>query len=494
MHYKTKPYKHQQYYLDNFNDRKYFALLAEMGTGKTWMIINNIQQLYINKKCLSALILAPNGVHLNWIEEFKKHSNFSDKDKFIAWQSSHQTKAYKKQIEDLLAYDYCFKCLIMNHEAISTKKGFDFAEKFCKAHGGLMIVLDESDSFKNPSAIRTKNIMKIRKYSAYRRIMTGTVVNNSPFDVFTQYNFLSHDILNCPSFYAFKTQYGVLLPNSSGLVQSIAAKTGRIPQIISTDKDGKPQYKNLNKLNALISPHSYRVLKKDCLDLPEKNYKNIYFELTPEQKTIYKKANDECRLILSNGNEATMIKIVALQKLAQITSGYFLHPTNQEPIKINGKNPKLDLLVDRVKSIVESGEKTIIWAKYRIEIADIAEKIKELGVKFVEYHGGISNADREIAINEFERGDAQIFIGNQQSGGVGITLVAASYVIYFSNSFSYQKRIQSEDRAHRIGQTKNVTYINLIAKNTIDEHILSALENKKDIAQIITDFKNKALK
>jgi len=156
-------------------------------------------------------------------------------------------------------------------------------------------------------------------------------------------------------------------------------------------------------------------------------------------------------------------------------------------VRIEGDNPKLDLLVDRVNKIVESGEKVIVWARYRVEIEDIVKRLRLDGIACVEYHGGVNKDDRTGAIESFERGDAQVFVGNQQAGGTGITLVAASYVIYFSNNFSLRDRLQSEDRAHRIGQKKNVTYINIAAKGTIDEVVIRTLMSKKDIADTIID-------
>jgi SNF2 family DNA or RNA helicase len=249
------------------------------------------------------------------------------------------------------------------------------------------------------------------------------------------------------------------------------------PQIVAKGKDGKPAYKNLDKLNKLIAPHMYRVLKKDCLDLPPKVYKTALFKLTPEQKAIYKKAKEECRLVFEE-NETPFNKLVAMGKLAQITSGYYIHPLSEDPVRIEGDNPKLELLRDRVEEIVAQGNKVIIWARYRIEIEDICEALHELGLNVVQYHGGIKSTDRPAIIKEFEEGSAQVFVGNQQAGGTGITLVSASYVIYFSNDFSISNRLQSEDRAHRIGQEKTVTYINLAAVGTIDQIVIKSLEAK----------------
>jgi len=228
------------------------------------------------------------------------------------------------------------------------------------------------------------------------------------------------------------------------------------------------------------------VLKKECLDLPEKIYKTLIFNITKEQTAVYKKAEEECRIVFQN-EETPFNKLVSVTKLAQITSGYYIHPATDDPVRIEGDNPKLELLAERVGKIVESGEKVIVWARYRIEIEDIVKRLRAEGIESVEYHGGVKKGERIDAIEDFERGGVQVFVGNQQAGGTGITLVSASYVIYFSNDFSLRNRLQSEDRAHRIGQKKNVTYINIAAKGTIDEHVIRTLMSKQDVADTIID-------
>lgn len=458
-----------------------------MGTGKTWIIINNIADLWASGDCDAALILAPNGVHSNWTRlELPKHMPDWVRFQAVAWNPMPK----KTEKEDLLSIinneDSSLRILTMNWEALQTGKGLAFAKKFVSQTKKLMIVADESDSIKNPSAKRTKALFDLKDFAKWRRIMSGTPINNAPFDAYTQFNFLDDSILGVPSFYAFKAEYAEMLPRNNPLVAKIRHRTRGTPQIVARGKNGAPKYQNLDKLSNLIAPHSFRVLKSECLDLPEKIYKTIFFDLTPEQSQCYKEIKEECRIVFE-GEESIFNKLVAITKLSQVTSGYVLIPEADEAIRIPGENPKLKLLVERIKSITG---KIIVWARYRAEIEDITNALDDADISYVEYHGGISKKDRTAAIDEFENGDAKIFIGNQQAGGTGITLVAASFVIYFSNNFSLRDRLQSEDRAHRIGQSKNVTYINIVAKNTIDEIVVKALLNKKDVAEtIIKEFR-----
>jgi len=350
--------------------------------------------------------------------------------------------------------------------------------------------------------------MKLRNLSEWRRTMSGTPITQGPFDAFAPYTFLDPRILGTTSYWAFKSEYAQMQPqflehtNRMGektmfpnpLIKKVMAAQGnnRVPQIVARDDDGRPQWKNLEKLNELVAPATFRVLKSDCLDLPEKIYKTASFELTTQQRTAYRLAKEECRL-LYEGEATAFAKLTAVTKLAQITSGYYLHPdAGEEPVRIEGDQPKVDILVDRVKSIVEQGSKVIIWARFHVEIADVAAALKAAKtdgppIKVVQYHGKIKADDREAAKIAFQDDPSvNVFIGQQQAGGAGITLTAASYVIYYSNDFSLTNRLQSEDRAHRIGQTKNVVYLNIVAEDTIDEQIVGLLAGKKNVADIIT--------
>lgn len=488
--FKTKPYRHQLECLNKFGRKQVFALLAEMGTGKTWIVINNIADLWSSHDCDAVLIFAPNGVHTNWTRlELPKHMPDWVRYRAAPWVASGSKKE-KEAVESL--YDNSdsseLRIMTMNWEALQHKSGVQAAERFAMCSRRLMIVLDESDAAKNPTTARVKALMKLKKFSHWRRIMTGTPINNAPFDAFSQFTFLDDTILGTTSFFAFKAEYAEMLQEGNPLLDSIKKRSGGrfTPQVVARGPGGRPKYRNLDKLSKLIAPHSFRVLKSECLDLPDKIYKTMVFSMTKEQIEIYKKAEDECRLVFEN-EETPFNKLVAVTKLAQITSGYYIHPMSEEPVRIPGDNPKLDLLIDRVNKIVESGEKVIVWARYRVEIEDIVARLNAEGHKSVQYHGGVKKGDRTDAIEQFERGDATVFVGNQQAGGTGITLVAASYVIYFSNNFSLRDRLQSEDRAHRIGQTKSVTYINIAAKGTIDEVVIRALSSKKDVADTIID-------
>ncbi len=481
--YKNEPMNHQVLCLTRHGQDRAFFLAGEQGTGKTFIIINNAAQLWHAGQCDAVLVLAPNGVHINWTKkEIPKH--LPDWVQVAtAAHSIDNRKAQRDAVSALLVGGRALRILTMNCESIGTKNGFAIAEAFARSASKLMLVVDESDTFKNPSAIRTKALMRLKPLSMWRRTMTGTPSDGSPYALYSQYNFLDERILDCPNYWAYKAEYGVMLHRGHPLLEAIKRKNPALrgtPQIEVRDANGRPKYRNLEKLAARIAPHTFRVLKKDCLDLPPKVYKTVYFPLTPEQQAIYTRAENDLRV-----DDTPFHRIAISTKLAQITSGYYVHPASPDPVRIPGATPRMDLLIERIQSALEANEQVIVWARYTPQILHIAEALTALKIPHATYYGETKQDARTEAREAFERGDIKVFVGNQQAGGAGIELVAASVVIYFSNNFTLRDRLQSEDRAHRKGQTHTVVYIDMIAENTIDEDTVEALVSKQDVAEAI---------
>lgn len=491
------PRAHQQVYLDNYVNREYFALIADMGTGKTYMVLMNVCYLWAKKKCDALLVIAPNGVHHAWVDiEIPKHMPIGVPFVAAAWSATESKADAARRAVVMAPHGNHLRILTMNWEALQTKRGHAVADEFLSSAKSAFMACDESDCMKNPKSARWKSVMQLRSKTSWRRIMSGTPIDGTPFSAFAQYNFLHASILNTSSYTAFKAEYAEMMQYNDPLMKAIIAKNRLrfLPQIVKQDRQGKPKYKNLEKLAKIIAPHSYRVLKKDCLDLPDKIYKTIPFDLTKEQAAAYKLAANEGRLLF-NDEPTAFNKLAIATKLSQITSGYYLHPEANEPVRIPGGNPKLDLTIGRVAAALAEGHKVIIWARYTIQIQDLVAALKALTeedtngrpVSIVEYYGGVAQKDRRAGVEEFERGSANVFVGNQQAGGTGLTLIAATVVAYFSNNYSLRDRLQSEDRPHRIGQTKSVTYFDFVARKTVDVHAVNRLIQKKEVADYILD-------
>ena len=461
--FKTDPYAHQLSALEKSWDREEFAYFMEMGTGKSKVLVDNIAMLYDKGKINGALIIAPKGVYNNWYtQEIPNHLASHIQPKMVLWTAS-TSKSKQKEYDSLFETGYDLHILIMNVEAFSTKKGLDFAGRFLRTHRTMMAV-DESTSIKTPTAKRTKSILSIGKLANYRRILTGSPVTKSPLDLYTQCAFLNEHLLGFTSYYTFRNRYATMLDRNFG---------GRRVQIVGG-------YKRLDELSQILKAFSDRVLKENCLDLPEKIYIERQVELTDEQSKAYSTMKSAA-LASIKGKMATAPHILTqMMRLHQITCG---HLKSDDGTITEIKNNRLEELLDVLDEIEG---KAIIWANYIYDIEHIVSVIKKKYGEnsVVQYYGAVSSDKRQEAIQKFQdtNSDALFFVGNPQTGGYGITLTAANTVIYYSNGYDLEKRLQSEDRAHRIGQKKSVTYVDLVTPKTVDEKIKKALRKKINIA------------
>ncbi|KYK33093.1 MAG: hypothetical protein AYK22_08670 [Thermoplasmatales archaeon SG8-52-3] len=465
--FKTKPYAHQITALEKSWNKEVFAYFMEMGTGKSKVLIDNISMLYDKGKINGALIIAPKGVYQNWYDtEIPVHmANHIEKD-VVLWKAMINQKQ-QNELNKLFESTEKLHVLCMNVEALSTKKGLDFAAKFMSCHSTLMAI-DESTTIKNPDAKRTRNIVELGKEAKYKRILTGSPVTKSPLDLYKQCEFLDPYLLDYGSYYAFRTRYAVMRSANFG---------GRSVQIVVG-------YKNLGELSEKLEPFSYRCLKEDCLDLPDYTYTKRVIQLTPEQKKLYQQMKILALAELDGKQMTTQSAMVQLMRLHQITCGHF---TADDGTIKEVKNERLDALID-ILSEVEN--KAVIWAHYRHDINAIVNAVEKTFGKdsYVTYYGDTTNEERQNAIKQIQDPNSKVrfIIGTPQTGGYGITLTGANVMVYYANGYDYEKRIQSEARINRAGQTRKMTYIDIIAEDTVDEKIVKALKKKMNIASKIT--------
>jgi len=466
--FKTKPYNHQLQALEKSWAEKTYALFMEMGTGKSKVLVDNLAMLYDQAAIRGALIVAPKGVYKNWHDiELPVHLPDHIKHTKVLWEPSNSKK---KQLELDTLFDKKgdLKILIMNVEAFSTKKGLDFAHSFLNMLAGKALLgIDESTTIKNPTAKRTKNILTLGNLASYRRILTGSPVTKSPLDLYTQCMFLDKKHLGLDSYYSYRARYAHMVKRNFG---------GRQVQIVDS-------YRRLDELAGKLDSFSYRVLKEDCLDLPPKVFTTRTVELSDEQKEQYVMMKKAAIAEHKGKLMSSATALTTLLRLHQITCGTFKADDGTvTPIK----NNRITALMDCVEEIEG---KAIIWATYREDIKNIVAALKKTygEASTVEYHGGVDATLRQDNIAQFQqvKGPTRFFVGNPQTGGYGITLTAANTVIYYSNNYDLEKRLQSEDRAHRIGQTGSVTYVDLVAEKTIDERIIKSLKDKVNIANEI---------
>ena len=460
--FKTKPYAHQMTALEKSWNKESYAYFMEMGTGKTKVLIDNLAMLYDKGKVNGALIIAPKGVVGTWYnQEIPTHLPTHIENVTILWQSNI-TKKQKESLDELLKVGEELHILIMNVEAFSTTKGVEFAQKFLNSHRPL-IAIDESTTIKNPKAKRTKNIIDLSNLAKYRRVMTGSPVTKNPLDLFTQCYFLDPYLLGHESYYSFRMRYAIM---------KTANISGRQIQLVSG-------FKNLGELSEKLKPFSYRVLKEDCLDLPDKIYMKRNITLTSDQLKLYDQMRKEALATLNGKTTTTVNALTQLMRLQQITCGHFTADDGStQPIKNNRITELMDVLE-------ETEGKAIIWAHYQYDITNIIKEVTKVHGpgSIVDYYGLTPQDERQSNIKKFQSDPkCRFIVGTPATGGYGITLTAANTVIYYSNGYDLEKRLQSEDRAHRIGQKKSVTYVDILSEKTVDEKIVKSLRKKINIA------------
>jgi len=456
--YKTQPYEHQRNALNESAEKDNWAYFMEMGTGKTKVTIDNIAYLYLQRKITSVLIIAPKSVYTNWESEIETHMPDVLKYNIFKWNLDKPKTFFKmNESKDL-------KIFLINVEALSTRRGFDACADYLKNNKLNFVTLDESTTIKNRSAKRTKNILGLGRLSHRKRILTGSPITKSPLDLFTQCAFLSPELLGFQSYLAFRNRYAEMtdIPVGSG-------------RFISVPK----YYKKLEELEEKMKSFATRIRKDQCLDLKPKVRSKRYIELEGEGKKIYERLKHHALAIVEDSTISFSNKLTEIIKLHQVCNGF----TKDDDGKIlQLHKSKLNALEETLE---ETDGKIIIWANYLYNIREIKDfLINKYGPEStVSIYGEVSVQDRKNAVERIQQDPkCRVLVGNPTTGGFGLTLTACNTVIYYSNSYNLEVRMQSEDRAHRMGQKGTVVYIDIVARGTLDEAIMKSLTSKGKLA------------
>lgn len=510
--YKIKPRPQQLTALRRSKDKDHFAYFMTMRTGKTKVTFDDAARSYRAGKIDALIVLAPNGVQRQWIEQAAEH--FPDDIKYRgAFYSGGATIKEKRRFMNVSADTTIFRILTINIESSSSKSGQDLLYHIIR-DSRCMLVVDESSRIKTPGAKRTRFIVRLAAFATMTRILNGTPITQSIIDLYSQFKFLNPHILKHNTFTAFKSRYAVIKRemNYGGQVKLNAYCKQRGIDMASLDidhlswsimngaglKQGKDiyshivAYKNIEELEKLVAPFTYRLERKDVKDLPVFIPYRLDVEMPSEQRRIYNELEDEAcahlgirpndllEFFLDENKVEASNSLTKLLKAQQVLGGHVKNIVGDlQYIQHNRIKVLLDFLQD-----VQG--KVIIWARFQPEIQEIAAAlIRQYGPDSVtEFHGCVSQARREVNKKLFQdRKSACLYlVGQHHAGGVGQTFDAADTIINYSNDFSLYARLQSGERASAFGK-KSIAIVDMVVPGTIDEKILAALKMKQKQAE-----------
>jgi SNF2 family DNA or RNA helicase len=464
FNYKTQPYEHQHEALVRSHDKINYAYFMEMGCGKSKVLIDNIVWLYENQKIDTAVVVAPKGVYRNWERsEIPAHFPEQIPHEVYVW-NPNPNKAVAKRLSSAVEERGVLRIFLVNVEGFATPKVQKYLDLFTQG-SAFLLAIDESTTIKNPKAKRTKALVGLGNKAKYRRILTGSPVTKSPLDLYSQCAFLDTKLLGFQSYWSFQNRYAMTRTQRMG--------NHSFQQIVG--------YRNLPELSEKLTTFSYRVTKEDALDLPPKIYTVREVPLTDDQSRHYNSLKSAAVALLEDGELVTASEVMTkLLRMQQVLCGH-LKTDDGDLVEI--KSNRVQAMLD---TIDEMSGKVIIWSRFRYDIkAIVATLAKVHGPgSVVSYFGDTTDDERQNAITSFQHGDARFFVGNPQTAGYGLTLTAASNVIYYANDYNLETRMQSEDRCHRIGQSSRVLYVDLVTPGTVDINIAKALQQKINLAGV----------
>lgn len=463
------PFDHQRAYIEEDASKIRFATFWEQGTGKTRADLDRMGLFYRERVANGALVLSMSGVHEAWGEDVQEFvpQDVLERTRFHAYRtSSSRTKWHTDACKDLLTHKG-LAILSMSYDSYMTDIGFSLAKEFLKKRKATW-TLDESGRIKTPSSKRSKRIHLTSKLALARRILDGTPVANSPFHVYSPVRFLDKGFWKSKginNFATFKAYFGVW-------EKGYNAAQGR-------EFDKLVRYRHMDELQDILNEIGSRVLKCEALDLPPQIYHvPLTFDMTAEQRRGYASFEEELEILFDDGASSTAeIVLVKILRMREIASGFLR--TTEGDIRRFKKNPRLDMLKELVQEIPGQG---IIWANYTPEIDDIC---KILGTSAARYDGTLNDVGKTENKRAFKAGEKQWFVTTYKAACRGHNLTEATSVIYYSDNWDNEERMQSEDRAHRAGQHNPVDYYVLEARKSIDQRIKEIRESKLSMAQFL---------
>lgn len=514
-------YKHQEIALERYCKASAIPLFFDPGTGKTRTALLIAATKYAAGEIDSLLVIAPNGVHKQWAtEEIPK------------WISDVNTTVQWKKNKKLFFIDGALNIVCTNIEQFSTKTRYlDYVE-WVNSHRA-MIVLDEATRIKNPKAIRTqrllyefntvirrgKTILKSEPKTVARAILTGTPVTNGPFDVWSMFEFLQPGYFGI-NWYGFQNKYGMfhaiqvngrvirILINEEAWHQIKAATSFEMANalygvnlstydMIKSQESYQGPFKNVEQLRDKMLEIAMFVKIEDCIDMPDRVYNRKLLDMSPEQERVYDELETYYITTYKDEKVEAKSKLTAYIRLQQIASGFVSSEQVPEdeledppPNKITWFDdlPKMDQLLVDCEEIVGAIEnptgQVIIVCHFSAEAERIFDSLQAAG-----YHCCLQTGWKKVgSIDGFKQGKYSVMVANIRVISMGFNLQElCHHMIFYSNTFSLEDRIQVEARIYRAGQKQKCIYTDYVMKDTIDMKVYAALKQKKQLADYIRE-------
>ena len=452
---KAAPYQHQieavEFALRRLRDGGGAALLMEMGTGKTLTTIAIAGKLLLQQRIRRLLVVAPLSILGVWEEEFRKFAAFDYS--LIVLEGTGARKA------DTIRHmtGTALQVLVVNYES-----AWRLEKELAKWQPD-MIVCDEGHKIKTHNIAASKALHRLGARAKYRLLLTGTVITNKPIDVFSQYKFADPKVYGS-SFYLFRNRYFDMVGygnHTPVMKRSMEAEFTR-------------------RLHSI----AYRATKAECLDLPEFTDIVQRVELEPAARRVYRQLVKDSYAELSEGSVTVTNVLTRLLRLSQLTGGFVGNDDDASIEQVS--SAKLDALADLLDSAENDGYKLVIIARFVPEIHAIERLLQKKGLRYSMIHGGVADRPKQIVAFQNDP-DVRVFIGQIATAGLGITLTAASTMVFYSLDYSMSNYEQTRARIHRMGQKHPCTYIHLVARGTVDEKVLAALQDKANLAKTLVD-------
>ena len=463
-----KLWKHQAKEIEAARHMPQRLLLWCPGTGKSFTIVSIIKEKYEAHGNMRTLILCPSAVLYNWKNEFRLGSD-------IPQESVHVIDGTAaKRLKTCDKIRYTKDIAIVNYEALGTKAVMDFFVEWKPE----IVVLDEIHAIKSYKAARAKNATKLCKTAKYKYGLSGTIILNSEMDLFQPFLALDGGKRFGTNFFKFRLKY-------------FYDKKANAPSAVRFGGDWHLKESMEPVMQKSIYEIASRVKKDECLDLPPLVEKTHYVKLGKKQQRMYDDMKKQYIAFLDEhaeiGDDAAVAD-TALEKmlrLQQIVSGYI--KTDKGDIIDLEENPRLDA-VEHYLTELTGEHKVILWCSYRHDYKTLSKLCEKLKIKHEFITGAQSAKQKHEAMESFRNdSDVRVIIANRRAGGTGINLIEASYSIIYSRNFSLEEELQSQARNYRGGSEihDRITKIDIVAENTVDEHVIKSLRNKEEIGEKI---------